>query len=134
MARKAKKAKSTKLTLPHVPAGNFKVSTADGATVTVAHDGVGVTFQVTYTRTEIMPVSETFPVIEVAGGARQSGPTAFEAVSRKVQEFSVLLRPDHAFYIAERMLIDVAALDDGAKKRYAIPKFELHRKKPKKKK
>ena len=133
MARKAKKEKSTKLTLPHVPAVNFKVSTADGATVTVVHDGVGVTFQVTFTRTEIMPVSETFPVTKVAGGARQTGPTAFEALTRKVQEFSVLLRPDHAFHIAERLLTDIAALDDGVKKRYAIPNFDLHRKEPKKK-
>lgn len=132
MARKAKKAKSTKMILPHVPAGNFKASTADGATVSVLRDGVGVTFQVTFTRIELMPVSETFPATLV-GGVEQTGPAVIETLPRKVQEFSALLRPDHAFQIAEKLLTDIAALDDGAKKRYLIPEFELARVDPKKK-
>ncbi len=133
MARKAKKAKSTKRTLPHVPAGNYRASTADGATITILHDAVGVTFQVTFTRIDMMPVSETFPATELAGGMQQTGPAVIELLPRKVQEFSVLLRPDHAFQVAEKLLIDIAALDDGAKKRYLIPEFELARVDPKKK-
>ena len=133
MARKAKKAKSTEMFLQHVPAGNFRASTADGATVTVLRDGVGVTLQVIFTRIELMPVSETFPGTVLAGGVQQTGPAVIEARPRKVQEFSVLLRPDHAFQIAEKLLTDVAALDNGAKKRYLIPEFEMSRVDPKKK-
>lgn len=132
MARKAKKAKSTEMFLQHVPAGNFRASTADGATVTVLRDGVGVTLQVIFTRIELMPVSETFPA-KMVGGVEQTGPSVIKTVPRKVQEFSALLRPDHAFQIAEKLLTDIAALDDGEKKRYVIPEFKLARVDPKKK-
>ena len=133
MARKAKKAKTTKVTLPHVPALNYRVSTADGATVTVLRDEVGVTFQVTFTRIEVMPVSETFPAKGLPSGMEQTGPAVIETLPRKVQEFSVLMRPDHVFKLAQKLLADIAALDDGAKKRYLIPEFEMSRVGPKKK-
>ncbi len=110
------------VTVQHIQASNFRAAVADSAHLTVATDAVGTTFHLTFTRLDLSPTSETFPVERRdASGFRQLGPATFDNPPRKVQEFAVILRPDHALKVAQLLLQYLSRLDEGQRKRYSIP-------------
>ncbi len=110
-----------KFTLQHVPASNFRVCAADSANLTQLYDGVGTVFQLTFTRLDSTPVSESFSVRKSDQGVQQIGQTEFEAPARKIQEIAVQLRPDQALRIANVIVQNVDRLSAAQKKRYGIP-------------
>ena len=114
-----------KITLQHLPADNFRLCAADGANLTQMYDGVGTVFQLTFTRTDSTPVSESFSVRRSDQGIQQTGQTEFEAPIRKIQEFAVQLRPDQARKIAIVIVENLDRLSGAQKKRYGIPDDNL---------
>ncbi len=109
-----------KITVPHVPASNFRLCVADSANVTSLFDGVGTVLQLTFTRLDATPVSESFPASKSDQGVRQTGPVKFETPIRKIQEFGVRMRPDHAQKIAQVIMEHLGKLDATQKQRYGI--------------
>ena len=110
-----------KFTIKHVPASNFRVCAADGANLTQLFDGVGTVFQLTFTRLDSTPVSETFSGRRLDQGMEQTGQTEFEAPIRRIQEFGVQLRPNQALRIANVIVENLGRLSAAQKKRYGIP-------------
>ena len=122
----AKSAKKTKiLTLPYVPAPGYRVAVSDGANINTLKDGLGVTLQITFLRKDATPESESFEA-DISGGViRQRGPSKFEYTPKKIKEFGVLLRPDHAFEIATTLFRVLGTMSDDERARYAIPQFTI---------
>ena len=114
--------KQENVTIEHIKAGHFRVAAADSAHLSVATDSLGTTFHLTFTRLDKSPTSETFSAeILEGGGIVQVGPPTFDDPPRRIQEFGVFLRPDHAFNVAQLLLRQLSQLDEGQKKRYGIP-------------
>ncbi len=115
--------KEEKLTIPHVQASNYRVAVADGATISVLTDALGTTFNIIFTRLEAPPISEIVTVVKQDGGIRQLGSGEINQPMRKVQEVGVLLRPDHAFQIAQKLLDLLSQLVPAQRQRYGIPEI-----------
>lgn len=112
------------VTMQHIQASNFRAAVADSAQLSLVTDALGTTFHLTFTRLDLSPISETFPAERREGGGfRQMGPATFDNPPRKVQEFAVMLRPDHAFQVAQLLLQYLSQLDEEQKKRYSIPEI-----------
>lgn len=110
-----------KFTIRHVPASNFRVCAADGAILTQLYDGVDTVFQLTFTRLDSTPVSESFSARSLDQGMEQTGQTEYETPICRIQEFGVRLRPDQALKVADIIVKNVGRLSTAQKKRYGIP-------------
>ena len=120
--------KQENVTIKHIKAGHFRVAAADSAHLSVATDSLGTTFHLTFTRLDKSPTAETFPAeILEGGGIVQVGPPTFDDPQCRIQEFGVLLRPDHAFNVAQLLIRQLVQLDEGQKKRYGIPDLPADR-------
>lgn len=109
-----------------VRAPNYRAFTADGAVVTRAIDGLGVTLHVTLVCLNAAPDTEEFDakkegdLITQVGASRFGGPPI-----RKFQEATVLMRPDHAFLVARAILENVKGFSEEQRVRYGLPRIEL---------
>lgn len=122
--RRSRKKRET-LEVPYILAAHHRVVCADDAAVNSKTDILGTTFQLRFTRLETVPMGERFPVQVEGGATKQIGPTEFTGTdARKAVEVDVLLRPDHAFAVAQAILKRLEALDPAQRARYSIPEIK----------
>lgn len=116
---------SRKITVPFVQANDYRVAAADGINVTALVDGKGAALQVSFTRRDNTPTAETFLANLRNGEIRRTGQKKFEGSPRKVVEFGVMLRPDHALEIATTIFRVLDGLSDEIQQRYGIQKLDV---------
>jgi hypothetical protein len=98
---------------------------ADSALVSSKVDDNGALLQITFTRVESAPVSETIRVAEEASGFRVLSSQPPELVNRKIIECTVILRPDHALQVATALMQSVSNLPEHAKRIYNLAEISF---------
>lgn len=122
--RRSRKRRET-LEIPYILAAHHRVVCADDATVSSKTDILGTMIQVRFIRLETVPMGESIPVQVEGGFTKQIGPAEFMGTdARKAVEVDVLLRPDHAFAVAQAILTRLEALDPTQRARYRIPEIK----------
>ncbi len=106
--------------LEHVEARDFKVAAVDNTTVTRMYDGTATTFELTFSRLVNTPISESFGVVHEGSAIRQVSTPEYATPVRRVKECAVLMRPDHAMGLVQRLMTDLSNLPDDQKERYNI--------------
>ena len=107
--------------LEHVEASDFKVAAVDNTTITRMYDGTATTFELTFSRLVTTPIKESFEVVHEGSGIRQVSKPEYDTPVRRVKECAVLMRPDHAMGLVQRLMTDLSNLPDDQKERYNIP-------------
>ena len=125
LAKPRSRKKRETLEIPYILAAHHKVVCADDATISSKTDILGTTIQLRFVRLKTVPMGESIPVQVEAGFTKQIGPTEFTGTDvRKAVEVDLLLRPDHAFAVAQAILTRLEALDPTQRARYRIPEIK----------
>jgi hypothetical protein len=101
-------------------APGYRIATADSAVIVQIFDGVGTTLKVTFTRLDPAVSSETVRGSKVGEGIQITGPGRLNVATHKMQEVSVLLRPDHAYNIAKAVFENLGRLELPQLERYRL--------------
>lgn len=118
------KTEQEKVRIEYKISREFRVVFADAAILSQFGDGLATSIKITFTRTEPVVVAETFSGREEGGTFTQDGPPEFETAFQKTKEIAVLLRPDHAFSLAQALISNLSNLDDLQRERYRLPKID----------
>lgn len=113
----------------YVQGRDYRRVAADHAVVVAAADRLGTTFQVFFSQLEAVPNLEEMQTrVTPEGAIEQTGPSQVSVNIRRVNEICVLLRPDHAFLVAELIFSKLAELPEPMRVRYGVPKLKFTRK------